>query len=132
MNPFSINPLALLGGVILSAAIGFGAGWQTQGWRGTAALAEVKRENAEAITAASTVALADYQLAAKTIKEAAAGAQVDNTAILGKLAEIKRNYTNAKPAPLPVDCKPGPDRLRYLSETAAAANAAIARSVSGK
>jgi hypothetical protein len=132
VSPLAINPVALLGAAALALAIGFGAGWQVQGWRGAAALAEVKLDNAEAITGASVVALADYQLAAKTIKEAAAGAQVDNTAILGQLAVIKRNYANAKPAPLPPDCRPGPDRLRYLSETAAAANAAIARPVSGK
>lgn len=132
MNPLTINPLGLLGAGALAVTIGFGAGWQVQGWRGAAALSEVKLNNAEAITAASGVALADYQLAATTIKDAAAGAQADTTAILGQLAAIKRNYANAKPAPLPPDCKPGPDRLRYISETTAAANAAIARPVSDK
>nr|WP_315401806.1 hypothetical protein [uncultured Duganella sp.] len=132
MNPLAINPWALLGAGALALTLGFGAGWQVQGWRLRADIAEVKLDNATAITQASQVALDDYKRAASAIKDAATGAQVDTIAILGQLAAIKRNYANAKPAPLPPDCRPGPDRLRYLSETTAAANAAIARPVPGK
>lgn len=132
MNPLAINPLALLGAGTLALAIGFGAGWQVQGWRGAAALADVKLDNAEAITGASVVALADYQLAAQAIKDAAAGAQLDLTTFGVKLDAINRKIKNAPPPPLPADCRPGPVRLRNLADAAATADAAIARPVAGK
>ena len=132
MNPLSINPLVLLGAGAAALAIGFGAGWQVQGWRGAAELSSVKLNNAEAITQASTVALTDYKLAATAIKDAAAVAQVDVTNLGVKLDAINRKIKNAPPPPLPADCRPGPVRLRNLAEAAATADAAIARPVSGK
>lgn len=96
------------------------------------AAAETKRENAEATTQASQIALSDYITAADKIKAAATGAQTDLSAITAQLALIRRNQKNAPPPPLPDNCRPGPVRLRNLSETAAAADAAIAGSVPGK
>lgn len=95
-------------------------------------LAEIKLENAEAVTAASELALADYMKAADDIKAAAVGAQTDLTNITAQLAAIRKGQKNAPPPPLPADCKPGPVRLRNLAETAAAADKAIAGSVPGK
>ena len=132
MNPFAINPLVLLGAGAAALVIGFGAGWQVQGWRGAAELSGVKLSNAEAITQASEVALSDYKLAATVIKDAAAGAQVDVTNLGAKLDAINRKIKNAPPPPLPADCRPGPVRLRNLAEAAATADAAIARPVPGK
>ena len=95
-------------------------------------IAEMKLENAEAISQASQVALADYKDAADKIKAAASGAQTDLAAVNAQLAAIRKAQKNAPPTPLPADCKPGPVRLRNLAETAAAADQAISRSVPGK
>ena len=132
MNPLRINPFVLLGAGAAALAIGFGAGWQVQGWRGAAELSGVKLDNAEAITQASTVALSDYKLAASIIKDAASGAQLDVIALGVKLDALNRKTKNAPPPPLPPDCKPGPTRLRNLAEAAATADAAAARPVPGK
>ncbi|USX25772.1 hypothetical protein NHH73_24865 [Oxalobacteraceae bacterium OTU3CINTB1] len=132
MNPLALNPFVLLGAGAAALAIGFGAGWQVQGWRGAAELSGVKLNNAEAITQASAVALSDYKLAATVIKDAAGTAQVDITALGVKLDTINRKIKNAPPPSLPADCKPGPARLRNLAEAAAAADAAAARPVPGK
>ena len=125
MNPLTVKLLP--GAAIVLAA--FGAGWTANGWRLNTNLAEVKLNNAESITAASRVALADYELAAKTIKEAAGGAQTDITTLGAKLDAINRRIKNAPPAPLPVGCSPGAQRLRDLAEAAAATDQTAARSV---
>lgn len=98
----------------------------------SAKVAAIKLDNAEAVSQASQVALSDYQEAAKTIKDAAAGAQLDLSNVSAQLATIRRNQKNAPPPALPADCRPGPQRLHNLSETAAAADQAISRSVPGK
>lgn len=97
-----------------------------------AKVAALKLDNAEAISQASQVALSDYEKAAATIKAAALGAQTDLTTVNAQLAAIRKAQKNVPLPPLPADCKPGPVRLRNLSETAAAADKAIAGSVSGK
>jgi len=127
-------PIAAGALVVGLAAGGFGAKlW----YAGTIAdlkieAAETKRDEAEAISQASQVALSDYKVAAEVIAAAALGAQTDLSAVNTQLAALRRNQKNAPPPPLPADCKPGPVRLRNLSDTAAAADAAIARPVSGK
>lgn len=113
--------------IALSVAVAFGAGWLANGWRLHATISDMKRADAEAVSQVSQVALSDFQLVAKSINASAGGAQVDLTSINAKLAQIQRNQKNAPPAPLPPDCRPGPVRLRNLSETAAAADHAIAR-----
>lgn len=95
-------------------------------------IANAKTDQANAISQASQVALSDYKVAADVIANAALGAQTDLTAVNAQLAAIRRNQKNAPPPPLPTDCKPGPVRLRSLAESAAAADAAIAGSVSRK
>jgi len=93
------------------------------------AAAETKRDEANAISQASQVALSDYKTAAEVIAAAALGAQTDLSAVNTQLAAIRRNQKNAPPPPLPADCKPGPVRLRNLAESAAAADAALARPI---
>lgn len=95
-------------------------------------IANKKTDDANAISQASQVALSDYKEGAEKIKAAAMGAQTDLSAITSQLAAIRRNQKNAPPPPLPADCKPGPVRLRNLAESAAAADAALARPVPGK
>ena len=95
-------------------------------------IANIKKDNAEAISQASQVALSDYKVAADVITAAALGAQTDLSAVNTQLAAIRRNQKNAPPPPLPADCKPGPVRLRNLADTAAAADKAIARPIPSK
>jgi len=127
-------PIAAGALVIGLAAGGFGAKlW----YAGTIAnlkiaAAETKRDEANAISQASQVALSDYKTAAEVIAAAALGAQTDLSAVNTQLAAIRRNQKNAPPPPLPADCKPGPVRLRNLAESAAAADGAIARPVPRK
>lgn len=132
MNPLAIKPMSLLVGAAVALVIGFSAGWTSNGWRLGAELSDVKRVNAETISQASQVAMSDYQDAAKTIKDAASSAQLDLSNVSAQLATIRRNQKNAPPEKLPIDCRPGPIRLHNLSETAAAADASIARPVSSK
>lgn len=132
MNPLTLNPGPLLAGAAVALAVGFSAGWAINGWRLHADVADLKLENAQQITQASQVALEDYKTGAKAIKEAASIGQADYSAALAKLDTIDRRIKNAKPPPLPADCKPGPDRLRNLAEAAAATDQAAARPVSGK
>lgn len=96
------------------------------------AAAETKRDEANAISQASQVALSDLVAGAQQIKAAALGAQTDLTAVNAQLAAIRKGQKNAPPPPLPADCKPGPVRLRNLAESAAAADQAISRPVPGK
>lgn len=128
LNPLTIKLLTGAGIILLA----FGAGWTANGWRLKTDLAELKAVNAESISQASQVALEDYKAAAEVVAGAALGAQTDLSAVNAQLAAIRRNQKNAPPPPLPADCKPGPIRLRNLAESAAAADAAIARPVPGK
>lgn len=96
-------------------------------------IAQIKAKNAESVAAQSQAALSDLATASRAIKEAASTGQAGISALSAKLDTIDRRYRNAKPpAPLPVDCKPGVDRVRQLTDSAAAVNEAIARPVSGK
>lgn len=96
-------------------------------------IANLKKDQANAVAQQSQIALSDLAEASKKIKETAQSSQVDITQLNAKLEVIRRNQ-NAKPPPppLPVDCKPGTERVRRLSESAAAVDEAITRSISGK
>lgn len=95
-------------------------------------IARMKADQAAAISAQYKQAADDLAGAAKTIKAAAETGSTDVSALNAKLDTINRSIKNAKPAPLPADCHPGADRVRNLSESAAAVDQAIARPVSGK
>lgn len=118
----------VVGGLLLGAAGGAALDHTIM----SAKIDRMKLDNAEAISQASQVALSDYKAGADLIKAAALGAQTDLSSISAQLAAIRRSQKNAPPPPLPTDCKPGAVRLRNLSETAAAADQAIARPVPGK
>jgi hypothetical protein len=95
-------------------------------------IAKVKSDNAQAVTVATQAALADFVAAGEVIKKAATTSQANVATLNAKLDTIARKQNAKPPAPLPVDCRPGVDRVRNLSESAAAINAAIARPISGK
>lgn len=125
MNPLTVNPLAVLGGAVLVAAIGFGAGWQTNGWRLNTELSEQKAARAEEKAKASDAALADLTAASKIIKEQASAARVDVGNIHHQLAAIRKERQNAKPTPLPPDCRMDDVRVRSLEAAAAAVDQTI-------
>lgn len=87
---------------------------------------------ATAQAADSKLALENYKAAAEVVTEAALGARTDLSTIAAGMAVIRKGQKNVPPAPLPVDCRPGPVRLRNLSETATAADNAIVGSVPGR
>lgn len=95
-------------------------------------LAQTKQKQAEDVSKASQAVLADLTAAASKIKAAAETGSADVSALGAKLDALNRSYKNAKATPLPVDCRPGPVRVRNLSESAAAVDQAIARPVPGK
>lgn len=118
----------VVGGLAIGALAGAGLDHTIM----SAKIDRMKLDNAEAISQASQVALSDYKAGADIIKAAAISAQTDLSAVNTQLAAIRRNQKNAPPPPLPADCRPGAVRLRNLAESAAAADQAIAGSVSRK
>lgn len=48
MNLISVNPFYLLGGSILALSIGFGSGWQVNGWRKDSEIGDIKLAQSEA------------------------------------------------------------------------------------
>lgn len=132
MTPEQIK-LAIQGAVLAGLlAIGFAAGWFINGWRLHADVADLKTARAVEIAVQYKDAAEDLKASAEVVKEAAIGNRTDVTAISSKLAAIDQRIKNAPPAPLPPDCKPGPVRLRDLSEAAAAVDKTIARPVAGR
>lgn len=128
MNPLAVKALA----VAAALSVAFGAGWAVNGWRLGTELAESKAARSDELAADAKAALDHYKNAAETIHDAAAGAQLDLANVTAQLATIRKAQKNAPPPPLPTDCKPGAVRLRNLAETAAAADAAIARPATGR
>lgn len=124
MNPFSIHPMVLLVGAALAAVLGFGAGWETNGWRLGAELADVKASYAgqKATEAAATVST--MKADADTIHEAAETFLKGQQALGPKFEALKKEMHDAKP--LPPDCRPDDRRVRNLESAIDAANAAIA------
>lgn len=93
-------------------------------------IAQMERDKAVTVSTQSQAALKEFIEASKQIKTAAQEGQANFSSLSSKLDVIDRRYRNAKPpAPLPVDCKPGAERVRRLTEGAAAVDEAIARSV---
>lgn len=118
----------VVGGLLIGAAGGAALDHTIM----SARIDRMKAADAESISQASQVALEDYKTAAEVVAGAALGAKTDLTAITAQLAAIRKGQKNAPPPPLPVDCRPGPVRLRNLADTAAAADKAIAGSAAGK
>lgn len=69
MNPLSVNPLALLGAAFLAIAVGFGTGWEVNGWRLGADIAKLQRQAEQLSADAATRHAADVD-AARTREQA--------------------------------------------------------------
>lgn len=128
MNPLAVKAIA----AAVALGLSFGAGWAVNGWRLAADLAEVKAARFDEAAQQSRDALTNYQAAAEVIHDAAASAQIDLSGFAAQLAAIRKAQRETHPPPLPTDCKPGAIRLRNLAETAAAADATIARPATGR
>lgn len=110
--------------VLLFMLAGFGAGWTANGWRLKAEISELKTARANEVAKQSQDALNDLTAATKHVKEAAEGYQSDTRRLDAKLDAIQKDVRNAKPFPLPADCKLDDVRLRRLTEAATAVNEA--------
>lgn len=128
MNPLSLffakYRLALLA---VAFAAAFGVGWTVQGWRKNAEIAELKAERANEISAQYKDSLDDFVAASNVVKSAADQANVDVSVLDKRLSAIQKEFKNAKPIPLPPDCRLDDVRVRNLNEAAAAVNETIAR-----
>lgn len=125
MNPLSINPVALLAGAAFALVVGFGSGWQVNGWRLDAQLEHVKAAQEKGRADQAAAAIADLVAAAGKVKAAADGAHVDMAGLNKKLDVIRKDFRDAKPVPLPVDCHPDAVRVRKLTAAAAAVDEAV-------
>ena len=96
--------------------VGFAAGWIVNGWR----LSE--KSTTEKLSAVQASA-EHFASASKKVNEAATE-HVRNTDELNKqIAELKKELAHAKKNhPVPVECRPDPDRMRILTDAVHAAN----------
>lgn len=113
-----------IAGVIAIAAALVGATWTIRGWRSDVEVANLRREKAEGSAKEWKGALDDFVNASKIVRDAAQGAQVDISSLDKKLDAIQKEFKNAKPIPLPADCRLDSVRLRSLIDAASAVNEA--------
>lgn len=97
---------------------GFAAGWIVNGWRLSSSY---QAEKAEVVQANAD----HFRDATKKVNDSA-NEYLRNTEQLEKrIAELKKELADAKKnRPVPVECRPDPDRLRILADAVTAANAA--------
>ncbi len=124
MNPLSINRLGLLAGAALAAAIGFGAGWEVNGWRKDAGAGAIQVAHEKDRADRAQAALNDLASAARSVRAAADGYTADSAALGVKLEQLRKGFKNAKP--LPAGCRPDDFRVRHLGAAVDAANKAAA------
>lgn len=133
VNPLMMKPLALLGGVVVAVAIGFGGGWMVNGWRLTSDVAEAKLDAAEQRADAANTALDQLAGRLDDMNTQATTATLDMKTFGQKLDKSLKDLKNAQTqAPLPRDCVPDSRRLLNLREAVGAANAAITGTAAGR
>ena len=106
--------------IIVIAVLCFGAGWIVNGWRMSA---DSTTEKLSAVQAEAD----HFRDATKKVNDSA-NEYLRNTEQLEKrIAELKKELAHAKKNnPVPVECRPDPDRLRILAEAVHTANRAAA------
>ena len=99
---------------------GFTAGWLVNGWRLSAASTTGKLSAVQAN--------ADHFVdVSKMVNEAATEHASKTYKLEEKIRELQKELADAKRnRPLPVECRPDPDRLRVLAEAVHTANRAAA------
>ena len=97
---------------------GFAAGWIVNGWRLSATTEKLSAVQSNAD---------HFRDATKMINEAATEHVSKTYKLEEKIKELQKELADAKKnRPLPVDCRPDPDRLRVLAEAVHTANHAVA------
>ena len=99
---------------------GFTAGWLVNGWRMSSSYQAEKAE----VVQANADHFADVS---RKVNEAATEHVSKTYKLEEKIKELQKELADAKKnRPLPVECKPDPDRLRVLAEAVHTANRAAA------
>ena len=100
--------------------VGFVAGWIVNGWRQSA---DSTTEKLSAVQAEAD----HFADVSRKVNEAATEHVSKTYKLEEKLKELQKELADAKKnRPLPVDCRPDPDRLRVLAEAVHTANRAAA------
>lgn len=121
MTPIPASVRACLSVAAVLAGVAFGA-W-VQGLRGDAALERLKAAQATQRADQADADLAEFRHAAQQMTDAAKDAAQQARAARAKIAAIHmRPYEK----PLPVDCRPDPERLRQRNAAIDAFNSAAA------
>lgn len=103
---------------VVCLIIGFSAGWIVNGWRMSSSYQD---EKAEVVQANAD----HFRDATKMINEAATEHVSKTYKLEEKIKELQKELADAKKnRPLPVKCRPDPDRLRVLKDAVTAANTA--------
>ena len=108
--------------IIIAACLiaGFTAGWIANGWRMSA---DSTTEKLSAVQAEAD----HFRDATKMINDSANEYLRNTEQLERQIAELKKELADAKKnRPLPVECRPDPDRLRVLAEAVHTANRAAA------
>ena len=104
---------------------GFTAGWLVNGWRMSSSYQAEKAE----VVQANADHFADVS---RKVNEAATEHVSKTYKLEEKIKELQKELADAKKnRPLPVECRPDPDRLRVLAEAVHTANRAAAGQSSG-
>lgn len=119
----SMVPWRAVAALTLGACL-FAAGWQVNGWRKDAQIAELTAARAQADLTSANLALTDLRVAGQTIRQKADEYAGIQSTLGAKLDAIRKDMKNAKP--LPVDCRPDDFRVRKLSDAVDAAKQAAA------
>ena len=106
--------------IVACLIAGFTAGWLVNGWRLSSSYqaekAEVVQANADHFVDVS-----------RKVNEAATEHVSKTYKLEEKIKELKKELADAKKnRPLPVECRPDPDRLRVLKDAVHTANRAAA------
>ena len=97
---------------------GFAAGWLFHGWR---LAADSTTEKLSAVQAGAD----HFRDVSRKVNEAAAEHVSKTYKLEEKIKELQKELADAKKnRPLPVECRPDPDRLRVLKDAVTAANTA--------
>lgn len=123
LNPYMIY-INLAGAALLFSAV-FGAGMWLEGTIKQHTIDGLNIKIAEKKANDATASLKQFQTFISKIQLAAIDFGENQDALFAKLDRLHADFLKASNLkPLPADCRPDPDRLRILSASVAAANAA--------
>lgn len=106
--------LKIVATLALVGSIAYG-GWYLRGLKADRDIAEIRRENAEAVTKALKEETSALLVASKNMRESAVGVAAYRFRLSGALGEINENLKRIR-TPLAADCRPDDARMRALEE----------------